>query len=180
MWSKRAAKRKVLVNKYLWNEERGMFFDYDFKKKKKQHSFVNATTVYPLWAGLVTEEQAAKVVENALPLLEQGGGIAGSTEISRGPVSESRPARQWDYPNGWVPHQMLAALQLPKKTETKTWLKSVFRAAIKDYYTVWMSKPRLTETGLSRYYGSGLGAPPEVEEGHFDAIYKPYADHIKG
>ncbi len=36
------------------------------------------------------------------------GGIAGSTEKSRGPLSESRPARQWDYPNGWAPHQMLA------------------------------------------------------------------------
>ena len=108
IWSKRAAKRKVLINKYLWNKERGMFFDYDFTNKKQQRLFVNATTFYPLWAGLATEEQAAKVVGNALPLLEEAGGIAGSTEESRGPVSESRPARQWDYPNGWVPHQMLA------------------------------------------------------------------------
>ena len=107
-WNKRAKTRRALMNRYLWNEERGMFFDYDFKKKKKQHSFVNATTFYPLWAGLATQEEAAKVLESALPLLEQGGGIAGSTEESRGPVSESRPARQWDYPNGWVPHQMLA------------------------------------------------------------------------
>ena len=108
IWDKRAAKRKVLINKYLWNKERGMFFDYDFKKKKKQRPFVSAATLYPLWAGLATPQQAAKVVENALPLLEEAGGIAGSTEESRGPLSESRPARQWDYPNGWAPHQMLA------------------------------------------------------------------------
>ena len=47
--------------------------------------------------------------------------------------------------------------RLPKNTETKTWLKNALRAAIADYDTVWMSKPRLTETGLSRYYGSGSG-----------------------
>ena len=108
IWSKRAAKRKVLINKYLWNEKQGMFFDYDFKRKNKQHPFVSATTLYPLWAGLASPDQAKKVVENALPLLEQAGGIVGSTEESRGPLSESRPARQWDYPNGWAPHQMLA------------------------------------------------------------------------
>ncbi len=108
IWGRRAAKRKVLINKYLWNNERGMFFDYDFRNKKKQHLFVNATTLYPLWAGLASPDQAKKVVENALPMLEQAGGIVGSTKESRGPLSESRPARQWDYPNGWAPHQMLA------------------------------------------------------------------------
>jgi alpha,alpha-trehalase len=35
------------------------------------------------------------------------GGVAASTEQSRGPLSPNRPARQWDYPNGWPPHQML-------------------------------------------------------------------------
>jgi alpha,alpha-trehalase len=35
------------------------------------------------------------------------GGIAGSTEESRGEISKNRPARQWDYPNGWAPHQMM-------------------------------------------------------------------------
>ena len=108
MWNERAETRRALINKYLWNEKRGMFFDYDFKKKKKQYPFVSATTFYPLWAGLATPEQAAKVVESALPLLERPGGVVSSSEKSRGPVSESRPVRQWDYPNGWAPHQMLA------------------------------------------------------------------------
>ena len=68
---------------------------------------------------------------------------------------------------------------LPKNDEAKTWLAGVFRAAIKEYYTVWMSKPRLTDTGLSRFYGEGLGPSPEVETGHFDAIYRPYAEERK-
>jgi alpha,alpha-trehalase len=40
-------------------------------------------------------------------LLKEKGGIAGSTEESRGQLSDERPPRQWDYPNGWAPHQMM-------------------------------------------------------------------------
>lgn len=105
-WYKRAEKRRELVNCYLWNAERGMFFDYDFVHKRT-NTYVSATTFYPLWAGLASREQAASLVENALPLLEMPGGIVSSTEESRGPISDKHPARQWDYPNGWAPHQML-------------------------------------------------------------------------
>ena len=54
------------------------------------------------------EEQASELVDHALPLLEAAGGIVASDESSRGPVSDSRPERQWDFPNGWAPHQILA------------------------------------------------------------------------
>lgn len=64
---------------------------------------------------------------------------------------------------------------LPKTDASKQWLRGVLAAAIKEYQTVWMNENHLTETGLSRYYGSGLGIPPEVEQGHFDPILKPYA-----
>lgn len=39
--------------------------------------------------GGATKEQAAELVTNVLPLLEMPGGIAASTEKSRGPISES-------------------------------------------------------------------------------------------
>jgi alpha,alpha-trehalase len=106
-WYARAKRRQELVTRLLWDDEAGMFFDYDFVKGKR-HTYVSATTFYPLWAGLTTTGQAEALVRNALPLLEMAGGLAGSTETSRGAVSERRPARQWDYPYGWVPHQMLA------------------------------------------------------------------------
>jgi len=105
-WRKRAEHRRDLINKYLWDEQRGMFFDYDFVTGK-QTRYVSATTFYPLWAGLATQHQADLLVKNALPLLEMPGGIAASSEESRGPLSAERKARQWDYPYGWAPHQML-------------------------------------------------------------------------
>lgn len=106
-WYARAERRRQLITQLLWDQEAGMFFDYDIVSKKR-YPFVSATTFYPLWAKIATKEQAEALVKKALPLLEMPGGIAGSSEKSRGAISVRRPARQWDYPNGWVPHQMLA------------------------------------------------------------------------
>jgi alpha,alpha-trehalase len=36
------------------------------------------------------------------------GGLAASGKKSRGELSGRRMPRQWDYPYGWAPHQMLA------------------------------------------------------------------------
>jgi len=96
-WHQRAEKRQELIQTLLWNQQRGLFFDYDFVAKK-QSSYEYATTFYPLWAGLATPEQARSVVKN-LPLFEQAGGLAMSTKET---------GVQWDYPYGWAPIQLLA------------------------------------------------------------------------
>lgn len=107
VWRERAVHRRALMNSLLWDDSRGVFFDYDVSNRRR-HPYLSATAFYPLWAGLTTADQAARVVETVLPALEMPGGLAASAEASRGPLSSSRPARQWDYPNGWAPHQMLA------------------------------------------------------------------------
>jgi alpha,alpha-trehalase len=105
-WLKQARMRKGAVNKYLWNEEKGLYFDYNVKTEQ-QSNFVAASTLVPLWANLCSKEQARKLVKTAVTLLKEKGGIAGCTLESRGEISENRPQRQWDYPNGWAPHQMM-------------------------------------------------------------------------
>ncbi len=105
-WEERAKDRRLAADRYLWDGEKGMYFDYDASRRRTS-DYVSAAAFYPLWAGLASEEQARRVVENALPLLEEPGGVAASTEDSRGPITAERPQRQWDYPYGWAPHQML-------------------------------------------------------------------------
>ena len=105
-WRDRGEKRRALMNRYLWDERRGMFFDYDAREGKRTE-FESATTFYPLWAGLASASQASRVITAAIPLLAMPGGVAGSTERSRGPITASRPQTQWDYPFGWAPHQMI-------------------------------------------------------------------------
>ncbi|MGA1839042.1 MAG: trehalase family glycosidase [bacterium] len=106
-WYMQAEKRKKLMNKYLWDPEYGLFLDYDLVNKCRK-KYINAVVFYPLWAELASKKQAEAIIRAAIPALEMPGGLVVSTEESRGNLLENRPARQWDYPNGWAPHQMLA------------------------------------------------------------------------
>jgi alpha,alpha-trehalase len=96
-WRLRAEKRKETIRSLLWNQQRGMFFDYEFQNQKLS-SYEYATTFYPLWVGSVTAAQA-RVLVNNLHLFEHQGGLAMSTKAS---------GVQWDYPYGWAPIQLLA------------------------------------------------------------------------
>ncbi|MBI5472905.1 MAG: trehalase [Ignavibacteriae bacterium] len=125
-WNSRAAERQELMNKFLWDEKRGMFFDYNVRAKKRTE-YVSATTLYPLWAKLATRNQAERLMHNARTLLVTPGGIVGSTESSRGPITAEHPLRQWDYPYGWAPHQMLAWQGFLNYTDTATAQQLVYR-----------------------------------------------------
>ena len=96
-WRQRAQARQNAMNKYLWNAERGMFFDFDFMTKK-QSTYEYATTFYPLWAGVASPEQASALRKN-LKIFEQPGGLV---------MSLHETGVQWDYPWGWAPDQLPA------------------------------------------------------------------------
>ncbi len=106
VWLKRASDRRERVNEFLWDSERGLYADYDFFEKRPR-VYHNATLFYPLWAGLCSRQQAVNLVKNGLALLEAPGGILASTEAARGELGPERPQRQWDYPFGWAPHQIM-------------------------------------------------------------------------
>jgi len=96
-WNLRAQARKKLISRFLWNLQRGLFFDYNFDTGRTSE-YKYATTFYPLWAGLATTEQAKAVAAN-VKLFEHRGGLAMSTE---------EPGTQWDLPYGWGNIEMLA------------------------------------------------------------------------
>ncbi|WVF72189.1 hypothetical protein IAT40_007001 [Kwoniella sp. CBS 6097] len=112
-WFDRAARRKDIMDELCWNDGHGMYFDYD-TKAKKQARYESVTTLWPLWAGCASEEQALKLVRNALPKFEVAGGLVSGTEESRGIISLDRPNRQWDYPYSWPPHQIMAWVGLER------------------------------------------------------------------
>ena len=111
---KKATKRKELIRKYLWDEQ-GWFFDYDWVTQK-QSSYISATAFYPLWAHeekdeltkILTHKEAEKLTQNLLKALEVEGGLTASDKNSVLKAGGEIGKRQWDYPNGWAPHQMLA------------------------------------------------------------------------
>jgi alpha,alpha-trehalase len=105
-WLKKAQERKNRIDALLWNEAEGLYLDFDFKLNQSSN-FLAATVFYPLWAKLCSPQQAKLLVKKVLPLLKCKGGIASSSKKSRGEVTKENPQRQWDYPFGWAPHQMM-------------------------------------------------------------------------
>lgn len=106
-WFERAAFRKQQVDKFCWNEGKGLYFDYDLRTGE-QSLYESVTSFWTLWAGMASEAQARRMVHVSLRKFEATGGLVTGTEESRGPVSLARPNRQWDYPYAWPPHQMMA------------------------------------------------------------------------
>jgi len=96
-WRRRAAERKALITRHLWDAAQGTFFDYNFVTGQMS-SYPYATMFYPLWVGLATPEQA-KAVAGKLKGFEQPGGL---------PMSLEQSGAQWDLPYGWGNIEMLA------------------------------------------------------------------------
>jgi len=96
-WRERAKTRAERINRLMWDERRGLYFDYDFSRRRvREYPFL--MTFYPLWTGIASKAQAAAVVHN-LPLFERPGGLQTSTNHS---------GDQWDAPFGWAPLQWIA------------------------------------------------------------------------
>ena len=105
-WKEKASKRKDLMNALLWNEEASQFFDYNVITKEQTH-FESASNYLPLWAGMCKEEQALAMSEALMIELKEKGGVAGTSRKMAAQIPEGAVQRQWDYPNGWAPHQMM-------------------------------------------------------------------------
>jgi alpha,alpha-trehalase len=97
-WRERAARRLAAIDRLLWDTERGLYLDYDLRKRARR-DYLFATTLYPLWVGLATPDQAERVVAAALPRLEARCGLLTSDTVT---------GAQWDAPYGWAPLQLIA------------------------------------------------------------------------
>jgi alpha,alpha-trehalase len=96
-WRERAIDRHERIDRFLWDEDAGQYFDYNFSTGDRR-AYEFATTFYPLWAGIASAEQAQQVVQN-LDKFEMPGGLQTSTHVS---------GNQWDAPFGWAPLQLFA------------------------------------------------------------------------
>ncbi|MCH7397929.1 alpha,alpha-trehalase TreF [Belliella sp. DSM 107340] len=85
------------IERYCWEEERGIFLDYHIKFKEKVNR-PSLAMLYPLWANTATPSQAKRVLDYVEYHFLRDGGLV-TTEISSG--------QQWDAPNGWAPLQWI-------------------------------------------------------------------------
>jgi len=99
-YARNAALRRKKIMKFHWNEKKEFFFDY-YVPAKKQSNFYSLAGFYPLWAGVITKEQAQKMVK-ALKRFEYKGGLANTQKEHL-----SKIFKQWDWPNGWANQQYI-------------------------------------------------------------------------
>jgi alpha,alpha-trehalase len=97
MWDKRAQKRNAAMHRYLWWPREGVFADWDFVHSRP-NEYAYISSLYPLWAGVATREEARQVVAK-LYLFERAGGLS---------MSDTNTGLQWDEPFGWAPTNWIA------------------------------------------------------------------------
>jgi alpha,alpha-trehalase len=93
-YTRQSEVRRDHMNKLMWNNKKGFYFDFDYKHKK-QSTFYSVAGFYPLWSRMATHAQAKKMVEN-LSKFEYEFGLA-NTQAEHLSVEY----KQHDYPNGW-------------------------------------------------------------------------------
>ncbi|TAM51259.1 MAG: alpha,alpha-trehalase TreF [Paraburkholderia sp.] len=103
----RARARAEAIRRWLWDPRIGAFSDYDYVHRTLRHR-LTAATVYPLFAGVASREQAKDVAKTIKLGLLRTGGMA-TTQVATG--------QQWDEPNGWAPLQYLAVIGLRRYGE---------------------------------------------------------------
>jgi len=100
-WELKAKARNIKMHRYLWRAQEGVFADYDFTHARTS-SYAYISSLYPLWAGVATREEAQKMVAK-LNLFERPGGIS---------MSNTETGLQWDEPFGWAPTSWIAVAGL--------------------------------------------------------------------
>jgi alpha,alpha-trehalase len=158
---KDARKRQETISQLMWNEEKGFFFDYNYRKQK-QSNFYSIAGFYPLWANLATAAQAEKVRKN-LVRFEYDGGLANTQNHSL-----SEDFKQHDYPVGWAHQHWIVIRGLlnygfdtDAKRIAKKWLdlnKKLFARTGKFWEKYNVVTCKIGESNVDRYPAqSGFG-----------------------
>jgi alpha,alpha-trehalase len=96
-WAHSAMTRNAAIHRYLWKPKEGVFADYDFAHARSS-TYAYISSLYPMWAGVATREEAKQVVAK-LNLFERPGGLS---------MSNFNSGMQWDEPFGWAPTNWIA------------------------------------------------------------------------
>ncbi|WP_419728815.1 alpha,alpha-trehalase TreF [Lichenicola sp.] len=98
----RAAMRIAAIRRLMWDQADGVFTDYLWTDRR-QTGTITAATVVPLFLGLATPEEGARVADTVRTRLLRPGGMTTSLDAD---------GQQWDGPNGWAPMQWMAVVGL--------------------------------------------------------------------
>jgi alpha,alpha-trehalase len=97
LYRDRAATRKRMIQSLFFDDSTGFYFDIAMDSRKPTGAS-SLAAAYPLFFGLATDQQAARVAAKLdKEFLRPGGWV--TTPLYTG--------QQWDSPNGWAPLQWI-------------------------------------------------------------------------
>ncbi len=97
VWAQRKQERLIKMQG-LWNEEEGLFLDYNVETEKFS-PYKSLASVYPTYANLATKEQAERTVKFIESIELPYGFAAGESKLLW--------HMQWDFPKIWAPLQVI-------------------------------------------------------------------------
>lgn len=143
-FSARAERRKQAIQRWLWDDQRGIYGDFSITEKNLT-GIASLATVYPLYFSIATPEHAQQIAHILQRDFLKDGGLVTTLQAT---------GEQWDFPNGWAPLQWLAVIGLRQygfndlaKTAAERWLslnKKVFQSTgrmMEKYNVVDISAP---------------------------------------
>lgn len=138
-WNEKYKYWQKAIEKVLWDEQDGIWYDYDFLDQKSRRLFY-PSNVAPLWSSILPEGDIEKFSKRVLTYLKEkevldfAGGI---------PTSLINSGEQWDYPNAWPPLQAFIIQGLDRsgleegreraELLAKKWLKANIRGYVNSH-----------------------------------------------
>jgi alpha,alpha-trehalase len=101
-WFKQAGRRKASMDKLMWAKIRGFYFDYNYERQVLGDIW-SLAGYYTIWAGMASDEQAKRLVDNLVKFEKNGGLTTTSRPLIDTSVLFGSLKAQWAYPNGWAP-----------------------------------------------------------------------------
>jgi alpha,alpha-trehalase len=106
IWINKSEARKNTMNELMWAKFRGTYFDYNYQKQE-QGNVWSLAAYYPMWVGMASEQQAAKLAENITKFEKSGGLTTTTRSLLDSTIIFGSLKAQWAYPNGWAPLHLI-------------------------------------------------------------------------
>lgn len=98
-WAYLSKQWRSSIEEVLWNEEDGVWYDYDVANKQHRKYFY-PSNVSPLWMGVVDKE----FIKKKAPQIQEYLRLSKGLDFPGGvPSSLIKSGEQWDFPNAWPP-----------------------------------------------------------------------------
>ena len=164
-----AINRRQAIDELLWDEEFGLWLDYDCETKTLIKQYY-ASSIFPLWTYTINSTNWNKTQANRayntlkrLGVLNWVGGL---------PTSLVSSGQQWDFPNAWPPlqHVVVQGLTQVNLDETNDDAKRAASKLAKTFletaYISWKTTGHMYEKyDVTKRSTPGGGGEYEVQEG---------------